>query len=62
MDTSNLLNLVIVIVVAYLAFRVGAVLMKVLLGLVAIALLVWLIMGLVNTAEVAAGLPRLGPV
>lgn len=59
MTGNELLNLAIVIVVAYLAFRVGAVLMKVLLGLVAIALLVWLIMGLVNTAEVAAGAPWL---
>lgn len=50
MDVAALLNVVILIVVVYLAFRVGAVLMKVLLGLLAIGLVVWLIAGLVGAA------------
>jgi hypothetical protein len=49
-DVAALLNVVILIVVVYLAFRVGAVLMKVLLGLLAIGLVVWLIAGLVGAA------------
>lgn len=59
MDPIGLLNLVVLIVVVYVALRVGAVLMKVLLGLVAIALLIWLLAGLfgggvaVATAAVA---------
>ena len=48
MDVAAVLNVVILIVVVYLAFRVGAVLMKVLLGLVAIGLVVWLVAGLVG--------------
>lgn len=48
MTGSELLNLVILIVVVFLAFRIGAFLMKGLLGLLAIALLVWFVMGLVN--------------
>jgi len=46
MDPIGLLNLIVLIVVVYVALRVGAVLMKVLLGLVAIALLIWLLAGL----------------
>lgn len=56
MTAMEIVNLVVVIVVAYLAFRIGAVLMKVLLGLVAIGLLVWLILGLVNGTDVVASL------
>lgn len=48
MDPADILNVVVIIAVAYLAFRIGAVLMKVLLGLVAIGLIVWLIMSLVG--------------
>ena len=48
MTGSEILNLVLLIVVAYLAFRIGAFLMKGLLGLLAIALLVWFVMGLVS--------------
>ena len=47
---SEIVSLVVLIVVVYLAFRIGAVLMKVLLGLVALALVVWLIAGLFGGA------------
>lgn len=50
MDIAAVLNLVILIVVVYLAFRVGAFLMKVLLGLVAIGLVVYFLSQLVGTA------------
>lgn len=50
MDVAAVLNVVILIVVVYLAFRVGAFLMKVLLGLLAIGLVVWLVAGLVGGA------------
>jgi len=49
MSATELLQLIAVIVLAYVAFRIGAVLMKVLLGLVAIAVLVWLVTGLVGS-------------
>lgn len=48
MTGTEILNLVILIVVVFLAFRIGAFLMKGLLGLLAIGLLVWLVMSLVN--------------
>ena len=53
MDPIGLLNLIVLIVVVYVALRVGAVLMKVLLGLVAIALLIWLLSGLFGGGTVA---------
>ena len=43
MDLGETLNLLVLIVVIYLAFRIGAVLMKILLGLLAIALVWWLV-------------------
>lgn len=46
MDASNLLGLVVLIVVVFLAFRVGAFLMKGLLGLLAIAVVIWLLASL----------------
>ena len=46
MDLSNILTVVVLIVVIFLAFRVGAFLMKGLLGLLAIALIAWLVMRL----------------
>lgn len=52
MDPSNLVGLVVLIVVVYLAFRIGAFLMKGLLGLLAIAIVVWLVMRLVGGQEV----------
>lgn len=52
MDPSNLVGLVVLIVVVYLAFRIGAFLMKGLLGLLAIAIVVWLVMRLVGGEEV----------
>jgi hypothetical protein len=48
MTGSEILNLALLIVVAYLALRIGAFLMKGLLGLLAIGLLVWLILSFVN--------------
>ena len=59
MDPIGLLNLVVLIVVVYVALRVGAVLMKVLLGLVAIALLIWLLAGLFGGGSIGttAGTP-----
>jgi hypothetical protein len=50
MDVAAVLNVVVLIVVVYLAFRVGAVLMKVLLGLLALGLAVWFVAGLVGAA------------
>jgi hypothetical protein len=47
-DLADVLNILILIVVVYLAFRVGAVIMKVLLGLLAIGLVVWFVAGLVG--------------
>jgi hypothetical protein len=52
---TDLFSLVVLIVVIYLAFRIGAVLMKVLLGLLAIALIAWLIAGLFGGAAAAGG-------
>lgn len=46
MDWSNVLSVIVLIVVIFLAFRVGAFLMKILLGLLAIAIVVWLVAGL----------------
>jgi hypothetical protein len=48
MNLENVINVVILIVVLYIAFRVGAVVLKVLLGLLAIALVVWLVQRLVT--------------
>lgn len=50
---TDVISLVVLIVVLYLAFRIGAVLMKVLLGLVALGLIVWLVMGLVGGVPTA---------
>lgn len=50
MDIAAVLNLVVLIVVVYLAFRVGAFLMKVLLGLVAIGLVVYFVSQLTGAA------------
>lgn len=58
MTPADILVLLVLIAVLYLAFRVGAFLMKVLLGLVAIGLVVWLIAGLVGAADAAV---RWGP-
>lgn len=53
MEATSLLNLLVLIAVVYLAFRVGAFLMKVLLGLLALALVVWLVAGLFGAGDVA---------
>lgn len=45
MEMTEIVSIVVLIVVVYVAFRIGAVLMKVLLGLVALGLIVWLIAG-----------------
>lgn len=47
---TDVISLVVLIGVLYLAFRIGAVLMKVLLGLLALGLLAWLVMGLFGGA------------
>ena len=46
MEMTDVVSIIVLIVVVYVAFRIGAVLMKVLLGLVALGLIVWLIAGL----------------
>jgi hypothetical protein len=46
MTIESLLGLVVLIVILYVAFRVGAVLMRLALGLLAVGIVVWLIMGL----------------
>ena len=53
MDLSNILSIVVLIVVIFLAFRVGAFLMKGLLGLVAIGIVVWLVASLFGGGEAA---------
>jgi hypothetical protein len=53
MDMSDVLGWVVLIVLVFLAFRIGAFLMKVLLGLLAIALVVWLVGGLLQGADLA---------
>jgi hypothetical protein len=55
MTPADILVILVLIAVLYLAFRVGAFLMKVLLGLVAIGLVVWLVAGLVGAADAAIG-------
>jgi hypothetical protein len=47
-DLGNVVKLVVLIVVLYLAFRVGAFLMKLALGLVALFLLWYLVSGLLG--------------
>lgn len=58
MTPADIPVILVLIVVLYLAFRVGAFLMKVLLGLVAIGLVVWLVAGLFAAADAAV---RWGP-
>ena len=43
MNVDSLLSLLLLIVVLYIAFRVGAIILKVLLGLLAIGLFIWFI-------------------
>ena len=50
---TDVVGLIVLIVVVYLAFRIGAVLMKVLLGLLALALVFWLVTGLFGGAPTA---------
>ncbi|MDZ7708388.1 MAG: hypothetical protein U5J97_10965 [Trueperaceae bacterium] len=54
MDLMNIVNIAVLIIVVYVALRVGAVLLKVLLGLIAIGLAVWLIAGLFGGVPVGA--------
>jgi hypothetical protein len=42
----DIIGVIVLIVVVFLAFRVGAFLMQLLLGLVALGLIVWLVAGL----------------
>lgn len=50
---TDVAGLIVLIVVVYLAFRIGAVLMKVLLGLLALALIAWLVAGLFGGVAIA---------
>ena len=50
MDLTGVLGWVVLIVLVYVAFRVGAVVLKVVLGLLAIGLVVWLVQGLLAGA------------
>lgn len=43
MQIENIVTIVVLIVVLYLAFRIGAVVLKIVLGLAAVALVVWLV-------------------
>lgn len=45
MTLESLFGLVLLIVVLYVAFQVGALLMRLALGLLAIGIVVWLVMG-----------------
>lgn len=66
MDVSDIVWLVVLIAVLFLAFRVGAFLMKGLLGLLAIAIVVWLVARLIGggdpvpDAALLMGLTNLG--
>jgi hypothetical protein len=46
----DVIGVIVLIVVVFLAFRVGAFLMQLLLGLVALGLIVWLVAGLFGRA------------
>ena len=50
---TDVVGLIMLIVVVYLAFRIGAILMKVLLGLLALALVAWFVAGLYGGAATA---------
>jgi hypothetical protein len=54
MELTDVLGWLVLIVLVYVAFRVGAVVLKVVLGLLAIAVVVWLIQGLLAGAGAAA--------
>ena len=54
MDLSNILGIVVLIVVIFLAFRIGAFLMKGLLGLVAIGVVIWLVASLFGGGDPVA--------
>jgi hypothetical protein len=57
----DVLGLVVLLVVIFLAFRVGAFLIQVLLGLLALALIVWLVSRLFGgTAPTLAAMPLFG--
>jgi hypothetical protein len=59
--TMDILGLVVLLVVIFLAFRVGAFLIQVLLGLLALALVVWLVSRLFGgTAPALAAMALVG--
>jgi len=59
--TMDMLGLVVLLVVIFLAFRVGAFLIQVLLGLLALALIVWLVSRLFGgTAPALAAMALFG--
>ena len=48
MTTENIVSIVVLIVVLYVAFRIGAVVLRILLGLLAIGIVIWLVSGLLG--------------
>ncbi len=51
MNPESLIALTVLIVILYIAFRVGAVLMRLALGLLAIGIVAWLVMRLVAAPQ-----------
>lgn len=45
---ESVLGFIVLIVVLYIAFHIGAIILRILLGLFAIGILAWLIMGLLG--------------
>jgi hypothetical protein len=46
MGLESIIGIVVLVVILFVAFRIGAVLMRLALGLLAIGIVIWLIMGL----------------
>jgi hypothetical protein len=52
MGLESIIGIVVLVVILFVAFRIGAVLMRLALGLLAIGIVIWLIMGLLTGAAV----------
>lgn len=52
MSLESIIGIVVLVVILFVAFRIGAVLMRLALGLLAIGIVIWLIMGLLAGAAV----------
>lgn len=52
MGLESIIGIVVLVVILFVAFRIGAVLMRLALGLLAIGIVIWLIMGLLAGAAV----------